>query len=177
MKNKYEINGDIAGILLRRMDGSFIKTIIDASDLPRAMEFSGTWYAKFNNYTKTFYVWGNLGKGKERSTIHLHRWVMDCPRELEVDHRNHDTLNNTRVNLRNVTRLINRQNLRTRIDNSSGFRNVSWSKANNKWEVHMMVSGESIHIGLFKELNQAVEASLHARAKYMPGNTEKEKVC
>lgn len=59
--------------------------------------------------------------GKQKS---LHRIIMNTPDHLTVDHRNRDSLDNRRVNLRNVTTEINNRNKKPRINNISGHHNI-----------------------------------------------------
>jgi hypothetical protein len=105
MKNSYEIRGDITAIYLNQKDGTVLETLIDTSDLPIAQEFPMTWYAYWHNDSKTYYVKGNtpIKKGK-RTIILLHRWLTKAPKGKEVDHFNHNGLDNRRnSNLRIVT--------------------------------------------------------------------------
>ncbi len=78
--------------------------------------------------------------------IYMHRQIMSCPRGMEIDHRNHNTLNNQKLNLRICTRTGNNRNSRIRKDNTSGYKGVSWSKSHKKWRT---IIGQHIHLGLF----------------------------
>lgn len=106
MNNEYEVRGDVTAIFLRRLDGSCIETIISTSDLEKVEAFPNSWSALYSEYIKNFYVMGYRKEG----TITLHRWIMDSPQNLMIDHINHDTLNNTRENLRIVNGTINQLN-------------------------------------------------------------------
>jgi hypothetical protein len=71
-----------------------------------------------------------LGKrdadGKQRS-IYMHRQIMQAPLGMDVDHINHDTLDNRRsLNLRVCTRRQNLGNMRKRPGLSSQFKGVYW---------------------------------------------------
>lgn len=68
-----------------------------------------------------------------RHQIFLHRVVTECPKGLEVDHINHDTLDNRLVNLRVCTRGQNARNRVLQKNNSSGFTGVSWSSSRQTW--------------------------------------------
>jgi len=167
MKNKYEIRGNTVVIYLHRRDGIDIETVIDREDLQKAQEFKGAWYANWAN-KKTFYVHGTTMVDGKYAKIHFHRWIMDCPDGLHVDHINHDTLNNKRENLRNVTRTINNQNKTEKV-NSSGFSGVSWHKHTGKWQSRIMVNKNNIYLGLFSDIKEAGEAARKARIELMPG--------
>lgn len=55
----------------------------------------------------------------------------------QADHKNHDTLDNRRENLRIVTRRQNSQNTRSCINSSSKYKGVSWYKRYRKWRAQI----------------------------------------
>jgi len=171
MKNMFEVRGNIAVIFLDRKDGTTIETIIDLDDLAKAQEYSGNWFASWSKCTKSFYVYGSvlIEEGKW-IVILLHRWIMDTPSNLQVDHRNHNTLDNTRNNLRNVSRSVNNQNQKgLNNHNTSGVRGVHWLKSSKKWQAYLTINGKQIHLGLFTDIQLAARAAHEARVKLMPG--------
>ena len=84
----------------------------------------------------------------------------------EVDHEDGDGLNNKLENLREVTHAANMKNVRMGSRNSSGAVGVSFSKRDNTWESSICVDGRRIHLGSFKEKDQAVFARKSAEAEY-----------
>lgn len=58
-------------------------------------------------------------------TVHLAREIINCPKDLVVDHRNGDVLDNRKENLRQATTSQNARNLA-----SSGY---CWRKARQCW--------------------------------------------
>jgi hypothetical protein len=88
-------------------------TLISVEDLDRAKEIPTSWYGEVRDWT--MYVRACFGK--PRQYTYLHRWIMQPNAESEVDHRDHDGLNNTRDNLRETTP---EENFRNRRDRSSG---------------------------------------------------------
>lgn len=70
---------------------------------------------------------------KDNERVSMHRDIMKCPRGMQIDHINGDTLDNRRLNLRIVTR---KQNLQNRRDwNKSGFKGVNFITRTGKWRV------------------------------------------
>lgn len=175
LRNEYEIRGDVTAIFLKRRSGEILETLISTSDLPKVQELQIGWYARLHRHTKTFYVQGHTPRigEKDSKTISLHRFIMDNPKGLVVDHINHDTLNNTRKNLRAVTKEHNCQNLKGAQRNSkTGIRGVSWNKRRNRWYAQIRSHGKNIYVGLFKNIEDAEKAVIEARRKYMPGSRE-----
>lgn len=84
----------------------------------------------------------------------MHRLIVAAPFELEVDHKNGDSLDNRRVNLRICTHKNNRGNTRKHKDNTSGFKGVSWHKGAQKWSAQV----KSIYLGLFDNCLAAARA-------------------
>lgn len=174
MKNTFDIRGDIAAITLRRNDGSSMETIISAADLPIVSSFHGTWFARWNRPNRSFYVVGNEKqagghRGMTRGTVRLHRLIAAAPNGADVDHINHDTLDNRRVNLRVVTRTQNCLNKRTQKNSKSGVPGVCWNKQCRKWHAHIGHQGKKHYLGLFAEFDDAVRAVSEARARFISG--------
>jgi len=84
-----------------------------------------------------------------------------------VDHINHDTLDNRKVNLR-ITNIENNSKHREKKNrnNKSGYRNVFWNKNVDQWQVSLHKNHKSIFIGYFNDVNIAGKAAEDARQKY-----------
>lgn len=133
------IDGDVAYVPLTKG----YEAVIDAADVPLVGQYN--WCAAVKPHT--VYARRTDGStGKER-TVLLHRVLMGEPDGLEVDHRDGDGLNNRRDNLRVATNAQNQHNQRTRNDNSSGFKGVSWYGRGKKWQVRIKLNGKQRHIG------------------------------
>ncbi len=76
----------------------------------------------------------------------------------QVDHINHDLLDNRRENLRIVTQSQNQWNLRKKCTNTSGHKGVYWNCSKSKWQVGIYVNRRNIFIGRFDSLQDAVVA-------------------
>lgn len=173
MTNEVEIRGPITAILLTRRDGTVIETLIDTEDLNRARSFPGRWYASWQDDTKQFRVTGVATVQGETLRAKLHRWLLEAPDELEVDHINNDTLDNRRSNLRLATRSENAQNRRSAQSNArSGLRGVHWHGQKGKWWARMCVGGKRYSLGLFETKEEAARAVSRARAELMPFSKE-----
>lgn len=174
MKNDYEILGDVTAIAIISRKHGTIKTLISTEKLQRAEEFDGRWYASWDNGTRSFYVLGHITRENgKRSNISLQRWITYEPNG-EVDHIDHDTLNNTNQNLRIVSRGENCQNKKGAQKNSkSGRRGVSWNKSSKKWMVQVRANNKVTTVGLYEDIEEADLAAKEARMKLMPYTTDK----
>jgi hypothetical protein len=174
MKNDYEIKDNKVFIFLNRKDGSILKTVISLSDFERVKLFPNKWYAYWEKDISNYYVRAHLKISKRKyTTIPLHRWILDAPDGLLVDHKNHDTLDNTRENLRIATAGENNQNLKgAKRNNQSGIRGVRFIKTSKKWDARFQVNKKPIFVGTFDTKEEAEKAIIAARKDHMPFSTE-----
>ena len=132
------------------------------------------WSASWAQGTMSFYVISHPKIDGRRTVALLHRWIMDCPKELQVDHMDHDTLNNQRNNLRNVTRAMNQHNKKMNVNNTSGVQGVVWHHRAKKWQVQLKNKTETIYLGTYADLDKATEVAHQARIRLMPGYINKK---
>jgi len=76
----------------------------------------------------------------------------------QVDHEDHDKLNNAPDNLRDTDQFGNMKNGPMMKNNKSGHVGVSWYKATNRWRAAIMIKGKQITLGYYKDINDAVAA-------------------
>jgi hypothetical protein len=162
-KNTYfiDVKKREVGIFLRRKDGSVLVTYIDIDDLDKVLEFNNTWVASYSKKTKSYYAQGaiKVNNGK-RKTIMLHRYIKDPDSTKEVDHFNHDTLNNKRNNLRILTHQQNVWNFKKQ---PKGY---YWSSQKNKYRACMRIEGKNKHLGYFNNEFEANKAYIDACKLY-----------
>lgn len=99
----------------------------------------------------------NLGNGKFDQII-MHRVIMDAPDGQHVDHKDGNSLNNTRENLRFCSRHGNSGNARKRSDNTSGYRGVSWHKTHRRWVACIYIEGRNRTFPRFYSKKDAARA-------------------
>jgi hypothetical protein len=95
--------------------------------------------------------------GEKRLAYLMHREILGFPVGMEVDHIDHDGLNNTRSNLRICTHQQNISSGRLR-NHSSKFRGVSWYSPSEKWRAQIKVMGVKKSIGYFVNESDAALA-------------------
>ena len=95
----------------------------------------------------------------KRYRIHHLVWLYHygyLPKMLDHINRNRD--DNRLENLREVNSKQNNQNRAAHKGNSSGYKGVSFRKANNKYFASIKVDGKSRYIGYFNTAEEAKEA-------------------
>jgi hypothetical protein len=82
------------------------------------------WFAHWSDYTQSYYAHRMDGKFPNRKVVIMARELMRTPKGMKCDHINHDTLDNQKENLRNVTDTQNNMNSRTYKNNKLGEKNI-----------------------------------------------------
>lgn len=86
----------------------------------------------------------------------MHRRVMAVPAGVQVDHHNHDGLDNQRLNLRPVNNTQNQANARS-LSGTSKYKGVYWDKSRQLWRAKVVSEGVSRCLGRFElEVDAAV---------------------
>jgi len=89
--------------------------------------------------------------------IYMHRQIMAAPVGMDVDHRDHNTLNNRKENLRVCTTAQNIQNQLPSRGETSGFKGVTWDKRDRKWKAYIRIKGRQKFLGYYDD---EIEAAL-----------------
>lgn len=115
------------------------------------------WFEKLNQYKwdalksgKAFYA-KRRGNGKN---IFMARVIANTPDKMQVDHINHDTLDNREENLRNATRSQNKMNGNVRSNNKLGKKNIHIHHGSFRVEIYK--DGKREFRKIFHSLDEAV---------------------
>lgn len=112
--------------------------------------------------TKNGYAFCSLPNGKN---VGMHTMIVNAAAGLEPDHRNGDRLDNRRSNLRSATPTQNQQNRGIDKRNTSGCRGVCPAKR-GRWRARIVVNGQEIALGEFREKEAAFAARIKAEQQY-----------
>jgi len=139
--------------------------IVDAEDFDSLSKWN--WYAYWCPKTRSF-IAGRVGRttrGEKHSTINMAREILGLRpgNPLNVDHKNHNTLDNRRENLRKCRVGQNSRN-RTKHTLTSGgkLKGVYWRTARACWVAQIQIrkrgKRKTIHIGRFFDAVAAAKA-------------------
>lgn len=133
---------------LRSLENN-IFALVDVEDFDRIIYQS--WYL-FDSH-RVSYVRGRDG-------ILLHRFVLDVSQDVEVDHVNHNGLDNRKSNLRVCTSRQNSMNCRGKrkwVGRASKYKGVCLHSC-GLWQAEIRIYGKKQYIGLFTSEVHAARA-------------------
>ena len=113
-----------------------IEVLLDDEDYDRIIKENIILHPKYDGTINGFYIQfhiKDLTKKDGRTTIGLHRWILNCKKGLQVDHINHNTLDNRRCNLKICTQLENANNKGFYKNNKSGIKGVYFLNDYGYW--------------------------------------------
>jgi hypothetical protein len=129
--------------------------LIDASDFDRVSRHK--WCViRLDGRARPRYYAITSEPGNNKHKIYLHRFLMDAPSGMVVDHANGDTLDNRRSNLRVCTYSQNACNQVNRRDAVTGFRGVHIH--GNRFRASITVHGQPTRLGSYQTAEEAARA-------------------
>lgn len=154
---KYEIVPETGGVLLplggKKHPGRF--ALVDIEDVP--LIAGRSWFTLPT--TRALYAQCRQVVNGKTHTILMHRVIMGVTeRRIQVDHINHNGLDNRRQNLRLVTNQDNAFNRRPRLRGTSRFKGVHWDKSKRKWCVSYTLNQRKCKAGCFDHEVDAARA-------------------
>lgn len=148
--NEIEVCGDDAFIIIADKNGDEIeRAIIDIEDVERVKDFR--WTDNGNGYIRTF---------NRTTPVYLHRFIMDAPDGMDIDHINKNRLDNRKSNMRVVQHYINCHNRKNR----HPFK-VKDRKLKKPYLASITIKGKSIYLGYYKTAEEAERIMNEEKAK------------
>jgi hypothetical protein len=93
-----------------------------------------------------------------RRKVLLHRFILDASPGFDVDHSNHNPLDNRRENLRICTRSQNSVNRGPKPGCTSRYKGVCWHRRSERWRAKLCVNGKFLYLGEFVDETKAAMA-------------------
>lgn len=148
--NEITINGEHAEISIYEHNLIVGCIVVDLCDVDKVKSY--IWHIdKSNGYVRGV-VDGVL--------VRIHRFILDVPEDMVVDHIDGDKKNNTRENLRICTQQKN--TLNKKIWKSKG---VSLYR-DGRWRARISLNRKEIHLGYFDTFEEALKVRKEAEVKY-----------
>ncbi len=97
-------------------------------------------------------------------TMRIHRMLM--PDSIQIDHINHNGLDNRRCNLRACNNRENNCNKNFQMNSKSGYTGIRYNEKVGSYYVRIMVHKKEISLGHYKTLEEALEARKQGEIRY-----------
>lgn len=159
--NKYDLSGEF-GIGYTGKEGE--KFYFDLEDYDLIKDY--TWRVNNNGYGDRI-----ITHYKEQ-LITMSRLIMginqnkETNRTIYVDHINHLSYDNRKINLRIVTNTQNQMNKIIQSNNTSGVPGVYYKKSDKRWEATISINNQKIYLGSSKDKNKTIKMRKEAEEKY-----------
>jgi hypothetical protein len=130
--------------------------LVDDADYDYLMQWK--WHA--TKAKQTYYAGRGITRGKDKVYIHkvflMHREIMKCPDDMQIDHIDGNGLNNQRSNLRICTNLQNCWNMskRSKICDYKGI----YLRQNGKYRAYIKANGRRVNLGTYVEQEDGARA-------------------
>lgn len=154
MKNKYTVNDGIVHIELTYKNGELWYALADSSDLPELQNCDFRWCLKKDRCTEYCFTHCRNDLGKW-TTITLHRFLLKPGPSEQIDHINHNGLDNRRCNLRIVDGIQNSYNRLVQSNSLTGIPGLTWSKQKSKWRAELIYKKARIFEKYYDDYEQA----------------------
>lgn len=115
-------------------------------------------YEWLNRWHWRAYSIGYAARYEKGKMIYMHRQIMQPPPGRIVDHINGNGYDNTRANMRNITRQQNAYNNGKHIVTASIYKGVSYIKRRHQWCARIHSGKGHLHLGYFDTEAEAARA-------------------
>jgi hypothetical protein len=150
MKNNYKIINNVCYVIITQKNGNKYNILIDVEDI-----------GLFNKYKIGLVYKGNYRKYAKirvkQKCIYLHRFILNPPSNMVIDHLNGNGLDNRKSNLRITNNAGNsiRRDKELMSNNKSGYRGVHWHKYSKKWIAAIQINKKVKYLGYFNDPQKA----------------------
>jgi hypothetical protein len=107
--------------------------------------------------SKWQYASGYAKRSNAYGIRYMHRLLMDCPKDKQVDHINGDGLDNRKKNLRICSAEQNQKHMPAYLGrNKTGFKGVS--QVGKRYNAHIRINGKHKYLGTYSTKEEAARA-------------------
>lgn len=87
----------------------------------------------------------------------LHRFIMNAPKGILVDHINRNPLDNRKENLRLASKSLNAFNSKIHTNNKTGYTGIWYDKTRNNYQVYITKDKKRRCLGRRSDLKEAIK--------------------
>jgi hypothetical protein len=116
------------------------------------------WTAVKSSHGKTWYAHRHAKINGKWKHLRMHRFLMNAPQNMKIDHRDGNGINNVKSNLRLCTHAQNLMNMRCH--NKHGLKGITFVPARRikKWMTKIHINGKVKTVGYFASKFLAAKA-------------------
>lgn len=130
--------------------------LIDDEDAARVLQFK--WEYMLNARSKRGYAKRKVKRNGKNHSVYLHRFLLNAPPGIQVDHINGNGLDNQKSNLRLATHGQNQFNSRKRVDSQNKYKGIYHDNQRGTYVARLKAKGYDISLGGFKTAIEAARA-------------------
>lgn len=130
--------------------------LVDEADFAELSQIN--WNLRRDSKSGTYYARTDRNNGNKRPLPFMHQQILQLPDGFEIDHKNHNGLDNRRENLRAATGTQNQANRRKRGSDGTSSTYKGVSKQGQRWRARLSRHGELYHLGYFSTEDEAAVA-------------------
>lgn len=136
--------------------------LLDDEDYDRVVKERYSLALSYDKTIKNFYVIFTKKPECSNSKL-LHRYILNPPKNMTIDHINRNHLDNRKENLKICSQFENNQN---QSHNKTGKVGVSYSKKDKVYLSYIRVKGRQIILSRTKDIETAIKNRIEAEKKY-----------
>jgi len=126
--------------------------LVDDEDYERLNQFR--WCANFQHNSR--YAVRTVCVNGKKNNITMHREILGDNGDLFIDHRDNDSLNCQKYNMRHCTLQQNLMNQRPKKHGNSIYKGVSWNKSHGVFVAKIIINGKNTYV---KQSSNEIEAA------------------
>ena len=161
-----EVIGNQTDVIRVPLSQGYVATV-DAADaeLIAGQKWSATVQLRSDGSVRAVYAQRRQVVNGIKRPVLMHRVIAGETQGLEVDHIDGDGLNNTRANLRLVSRAQNAHNRKPQANTLTGLKGVAFDGRKGRWVARIMRDGKRFYLGYFDSADKAGAAYAEASAR------------